>query len=232
MMAAKMLVTLVLVVCLAGTGIASVDKADASSGGDESILFSEFGRINNQSLLWGPYRPNLYFGVRARVPKSVMMGLMWAKVDDYMSVQQSKHLACLCRLVVLLILPILHSGRCCPATDNCVICRQTAVIPADRQPCSLPTGTAVFLAYADSCVLCLHRQHVPCLRRHCSLPTQTTVCPVYSVCFSASTCRDCPNHGLPSRLPSPGEPKTGRQTEPGIVYVLTVANDARLSLHM
>lgn len=43
----------------------------------------------NQTLLWGPYRPNLYFGVRPRIPKSLLMGLLWAKVDDYNTAQDS-----------------------------------------------------------------------------------------------------------------------------------------------
>jgi mannosyl-oligosaccharide glucosidase len=30
------------------------------------------------TLLWGPYKPNLYFGLRTRVPKSLSLGLMWA----------------------------------------------------------------------------------------------------------------------------------------------------------
>lgn len=46
-------------------------------------------RASNQSLLWGPYRPNLYFGVRPRVPKTLLMGLLWASVEDYQSVQTS-----------------------------------------------------------------------------------------------------------------------------------------------
>ncbi len=54
---------------------------------DESILTSEIGRLNNQSLLWGPYRPNLYFGIRPRLPKSLMAGLLWVKVDSYTDVQ-------------------------------------------------------------------------------------------------------------------------------------------------
>lgn len=45
---------------------------------------------NNDTLLWGPYRPNLYFGVRPRIPKSLLTGLMWANADDFTSVQQSK----------------------------------------------------------------------------------------------------------------------------------------------
>lgn len=60
------------------------------AAGDESILHSEVARANNQSLLWGPYRPNLYFGVRPRLPSGLMSGLMWAKVDNYDKVQHSK----------------------------------------------------------------------------------------------------------------------------------------------
>lgn len=59
----------------------------SSSSGDETILHGEIGRLNNQSLLWGPYRPNLYFGVRPRLPQALMTGLMWAKVDSYTEVQ-------------------------------------------------------------------------------------------------------------------------------------------------
>lgn len=43
----------------------------------------------NDSLLWGPYRPNLYFGVRPRIPKSLLTGLMWANVDDFRNAQES-----------------------------------------------------------------------------------------------------------------------------------------------
>jgi mannosyl-oligosaccharide glucosidase len=57
---------------------------------DGSILSSEIGRLNNQSLLWGPYRPNLYFGVRPRIPKSLMTGLMWGKIETYSDFQNSK----------------------------------------------------------------------------------------------------------------------------------------------
>ena len=45
---------------------------------------------SNGSLFWGPYRPNLYFGVRPRVPKSLLTGLMWAKVDNFQTVQNSE----------------------------------------------------------------------------------------------------------------------------------------------
>ena len=55
---------------------------------DQKIL-AENARPSNESLLWGPYRPNLYFGVRPRIPKSLTTGLLWAKVDSFESVQNS-----------------------------------------------------------------------------------------------------------------------------------------------
>lgn len=78
---------------LAGLGIANtaITASAAASTPDpnESILHSEVGRQNNQSLLWGPYRPNLYFGVRPRIPKSLMTGLMWGKIETYNDFQNS-----------------------------------------------------------------------------------------------------------------------------------------------
>jgi hypothetical protein len=37
---------------------------------------------SNESLLWGPYRPNVYLGLRPRVPNSLVAGLMWGKLED------------------------------------------------------------------------------------------------------------------------------------------------------
>lgn len=56
---------------------------------DVSILIKEAARANNESLLWGPYKPNLYFGVRPRISNSLAAGLMWAKSDNYATVQNS-----------------------------------------------------------------------------------------------------------------------------------------------
>jgi hypothetical protein len=60
-------------------------------GDDASILFKEVARTTNSSLMWGAYRPNLYFGVRPRIPNSFMGGLMWSKVDQFQDVQNSKN---------------------------------------------------------------------------------------------------------------------------------------------
>lgn len=43
----------------------------------DSSLYS-----NEAPLLWGPYRPNLYLGIRPRVPESLIAGLMWGKLDE------------------------------------------------------------------------------------------------------------------------------------------------------
>lgn len=36
----------------------------------------------DDALLWGPYRPNLYFGVRPRTPTGPTFGLMWGSAKD------------------------------------------------------------------------------------------------------------------------------------------------------
>lgn len=57
-------------------------------GQDQAVLSDNTGP-SNETLLWGPYRPNLYFGVRPRIPKSLTTGLLWAKVDSFQDVQNS-----------------------------------------------------------------------------------------------------------------------------------------------
>ncbi|KAH8107152.1 glycoside hydrolase [Cristinia sonorae] len=51
------------------------------------------GQPNNGSdtLVWGAYRPNLYFGLRPRIKQSLMTGLMWFGVQDYKSVEKTRH---------------------------------------------------------------------------------------------------------------------------------------------
>jgi mannosyl-oligosaccharide glucosidase len=50
-------------------------------------LLGSIQSASNASLLWGPYRPNLYFGIKPRLPKSLLTGLLWANMDDYQAFQ-------------------------------------------------------------------------------------------------------------------------------------------------
>lgn len=59
-----------------------------------TTLAQDDAKASNNSLLWGPYRPNLYFGVRPRLPKSLMTGLMWSRVEDFTQVQQNIRHTC------------------------------------------------------------------------------------------------------------------------------------------
>ncbi|KAK2764963.1 Processing alpha glucosidase I [Arachnomyces sp. PD_36] len=68
--------------------------ASASTSDDVSILSNEVDKASNQSLLWGPYKSNLYFGVQPRIPQSLAMGLLWAKVDDYATGQSNFRHTC------------------------------------------------------------------------------------------------------------------------------------------
>lgn len=62
--------------------------ADESAANPGSVLTSEISRLNNESLFWGPYKPNLYFGVRPRTPNGLWTGLMWANVNNFQDVQK------------------------------------------------------------------------------------------------------------------------------------------------
>lgn len=57
-------------------------------------LAQETAASTNDSLLWGPYRPNLYFGIRPRIPNSLSTGLLWGRVEDYNNVQNRIRYTC------------------------------------------------------------------------------------------------------------------------------------------
>ena len=63
----------------------------ASAEHGEQDVLADNARRSNESLVWGPYRPNLYFGVRPRLPKSLVTGLLWAKVDNFQTIQNSTY---------------------------------------------------------------------------------------------------------------------------------------------
>ncbi|KAJ1976212.1 Processing alpha glucosidase I [Dimargaris verticillata] len=45
----------------------------------------------DQSLQWGTYRPNLYVGMRPRLPHSLLTGLMWYGLNDLESFNNIRH---------------------------------------------------------------------------------------------------------------------------------------------
>ena len=53
-----------------------------------------FTKSSNDTLLWGPYKPNLYFGVRPRLPKSLTTGLLWGRVEDFSTIQHNIRYTC------------------------------------------------------------------------------------------------------------------------------------------
>ncbi|CAL2230794.1 unnamed protein product [Prunus armeniaca] len=42
----------------------------------------QFQGEHKESLYWGTYRPNVYLGIRARTPRSLIAGLMWISIKD------------------------------------------------------------------------------------------------------------------------------------------------------
>ncbi|KAF9933513.1 Processing alpha glucosidase I [Mortierella alpina] len=94
------------VIALVGASILAVGSAGADPSLDvpgsflDSITMnSQLNHISslsaaaaqNQSLFWGIYRPNLYFGTRARVSEPLLTGLMWHGTQDYSGVDNIRH---------------------------------------------------------------------------------------------------------------------------------------------
>jgi len=75
--------------CSAGALIASLCATQALAQEPEV-----FTKASNESLLWGPYKSNLYFGVRPRIPKSVTASLAWVRVEDFSKVQNNVRHTC------------------------------------------------------------------------------------------------------------------------------------------
>ncbi|KAG0341939.1 Processing alpha glucosidase I [Podila humilis] len=76
------------------SGVHASDMDPASPSFMRGILMDDSSAIqaaSNQSLLWGVYRPNLYFGTRPRLPDSVMTGLMWFGMRDYHGADNIRH---------------------------------------------------------------------------------------------------------------------------------------------
>ncbi|CDK28708.1 unnamed protein product [Kuraishia capsulata CBS 1993] len=57
----------------------------------EDPIDALYESASKDSLLWGPYRSNLYVGVRPRVPRSLLSGLMWFNVDSHAPIRKIKH---------------------------------------------------------------------------------------------------------------------------------------------
>lgn len=73
-------------------GLSIALLASTTFAGDVDSVFT---KSSNDSLLWGPYRPNLYFGLRPRLPQnSLLTGLLWSRVEDYTSVQNQCRYTC------------------------------------------------------------------------------------------------------------------------------------------
>ncbi|RUS26055.1 glycoside hydrolase [Jimgerdemannia flammicorona] len=67
----------------------TADPSDAAPDiAQLSVLASQAA---NASLLWGTYRPNLYFGTRPRLPESLMTGLMWFNADTIEGYKNIRH---------------------------------------------------------------------------------------------------------------------------------------------
>jgi mannosyl-oligosaccharide glucosidase len=59
--------------------------------GLEQSTAEAYAKASRDSLLWGAYRPNTYFGVRPRIPHSLTSGLFWFNADDVNNIHNIRH---------------------------------------------------------------------------------------------------------------------------------------------
>ena len=73
--------------------------------------------LNNSSpFVWGAFRPNLYFGLRPRIPQSLMTGLIWFGTQDYQSFTSMSFFWCHVNAVVLI--PSTEARHACDQGDG------------------------------------------------------------------------------------------------------------------
>jgi mannosyl-oligosaccharide glucosidase len=68
------------------TLLGSLDPVHSLTAQDVQLNVAA-GKALNDSLLWGTYRPNLYFGTRPRIPESLLTGIMWFSGDNVQGFQ-------------------------------------------------------------------------------------------------------------------------------------------------
>lgn len=68
--------------------LGAVTAVDNEEDPFEYAAHNPAAQAHNESILWGPYKPNVYFGVRPRLPEGLWSSLMWANVNGFDSIHK------------------------------------------------------------------------------------------------------------------------------------------------
>ncbi|KAH3674956.1 hypothetical protein WICPIJ_009401 [Wickerhamomyces pijperi] len=63
----------------------------ATNEQDHDNIVNEYNQATDKSLLWGPYRPNAYIGIRPRLDRSLISGLFWFNSDSMDNLNKIRH---------------------------------------------------------------------------------------------------------------------------------------------
>ncbi|MCJ1369588.1 Processing alpha glucosidase I [Loxospora ochrophaea] len=83
-----------------------------------ALIQAGLSTSSNASLLWGPYRPNLYLGIRPRIPNSLLMGLMWSNADNPSAISESTHQESNCAFYSLIVAKPLDLRHTCEQDEG------------------------------------------------------------------------------------------------------------------
>jgi hypothetical protein len=62
-----------------------------AAASDEESVYDPTKPLEDPSLTWGTYRPQIYFGIRSALPHSLLSGLLWFTPQRYESFVQARH---------------------------------------------------------------------------------------------------------------------------------------------
>lgn len=73
------------------TFLATVVTLIAAAGEGNKAEYDPTKPLENPSLIWGTYRPQVYFGIRPALSDSILSGLLWFAPNRFDSVLSARH---------------------------------------------------------------------------------------------------------------------------------------------
>lgn len=71
--------------------IYNVNSTQINSNVQSENLLEFNTKAYNNTMLWGTYRPQVYFGMKTRSTKPIVTGIMWYDVHDFQGIESKFH---------------------------------------------------------------------------------------------------------------------------------------------
>ncbi|UZJ51923.1 hypothetical protein CBS101457_001243 [Exobasidium rhododendri] len=71
--------------------ITALNWFTVAAAGDDEVNYEQGKPLDDPSLIWGTYRPQIYFGIRSALPESFLSGLIWFSPQRFDTFLQARH---------------------------------------------------------------------------------------------------------------------------------------------